>query len=81
MKDIKTILTESRTQPKEIKDYVKSWLKQPDNEREMNEVLEAIVEGMNAALDYRTDDGYMDNNRQEYNKASDVLETFIGKIE
>ena len=81
MKDIKTILTESRTQTKDVQNYVKSWLKQPDNEKEMNEVLEAIVDGMKDALDYRTDEGYMDKNRPEYNKASDVLETFIEGIE
>jgi len=70
-------LNESQTPNRDIENYVKSWLKYPINSREMYEVLGAIVNGMKAALDYRTDEGYMDQNRREYNIASDVLETFI----
>ena len=70
-------LNESRTSNREIEHYIESWLKYPIDSKEMYEVLGAIVSGMKAALDYRTDEGYMDQNRREYNIASDVLETFI----
>ena len=74
-------LNESRTPNKDIENYIKSWLKYPSNSREMYEVLGAIVNGMKAALDYRTDEGYMDQNRHEYNSASDYLDDFIGHCE
>ena len=79
MKDIRTILTESATQPKEIQNYIKSWLKQPSNEKEMQEVLNAIIDGANEAYDYRTDEDYKSGDRN-YEKASEVLKNFINGI-
>ena len=70
-------LNESRTPNSDIEHYVKSWLKWPSNSREMYEVLGAIVNGMKGAYAYREDEGYMDQNTKEYNKASDVLKIFI----
>jgi len=70
-------LNESRTPNREIENYVNSWLKWPSDSREMYEVIGAIVSGMKGALDYRTDESYMDQNTKEYNKASNVLERFI----
>lgn len=72
-------LNESRTPNSNIEHYVKSWLKYPSDPREMREVLNAIVNGMKGAYAYREDEGYMDQNRREYNMATDILETFIDK--
>lgn len=43
----------------------------------MYEVLNAILNGMKGAYAYREDEGYMDQNREEYNEASDYLDDFI----
>lgn len=40
-------------------------------------ILDAIVSGMKAAYAYREDEGYMDQNSHEYNRASDYLDDFI----
>lgn len=74
-------LNESRTSNREIENYVKSWLKWPSDSREMYEVLNAIVNGMKGAYAYRTDEGYMDQNRREYNRASDYLDDLIERCE
>jgi len=43
----------------------------------MYEVIDAIISGMKDAYAYREDEAYMDQNSHEYNRASDVLKTFI----
>ena len=74
-------LNESRTPNRDIENYVKSWLKWPSNPVEMRGVLSAIVNGMKDAYAYREDEGYMDQNTREYNRASDILEDFIEQCE
>ena len=74
-------LNESRTPNRDIENYVKSWLKWPSNPVEMRGVLSAIVNGMKDAYAYREDEGYMDQNIREYNRASDILEDFIEQCE
>ena len=81
-KEVKKALTnselnESRTPNRDIENYVKSWLKQPSNPVEMRGVLSAIVNGMKGAYAYREDEGYMDQNTREYNRATDILDDFI----
>ena len=80
MRDIRAILTESATQPKEIQNYIKSWLKQPSSEKEMHDILSAIVEGAKEAYDYRSEDGY-DTGDRNYDKATSVLKNFLDGIE
>ena len=70
-------LNESETPNRDIENYVKSWLKWPSNPVEMRGVLSAIVNGMKGAYSYREDEGYMDQNTEEYNEASDYLDDFI----
>ena len=43
----------------------------------MYEVLNAILNGMKGAYAYREDEGYMDQNTREYNRATDILDDFI----
>lgn len=74
-------LNESRTPNRDIENYVKSWLKQPSNPVEMRGVLSAIVNGMKGAYAYREDEGYMDQNTREYNRATDILDDFIEQCE
>jgi hypothetical protein len=74
-------LNESRTPSRDIENYVKSWLKWPSDPEEMYEVLNAIVSGMKDAYAYRTDEGYMDQNRHDYNRASDYLDDLIEHYE
>ncbi len=74
-------LNESRTPNKDIEHYIKSWLKYPSDPIEMYEVINAIVMGMKGAYAYREDEGYMDQNRPEYNRASDYLDDFIDHCE
>ena len=81
-KEVKKALTnselnESRTPNRDIENYVKSWLKWPSNPVEMRGVLNAIVNGMKGAYAYREDEGYMDQNTREYNRATDILDDFI----
>ena len=85
-KEVKKALTnselnESRTPNRDIENYVKSWLKQPSNPVEMRGVLSAIVNGMKGAYAYREDEGYMDQNTREYNRATDILDDFIEQCE
>ena len=85
-KEVKKALTnselnESRTPNRDIENYVKSWLKQPSNPVEMRGVLSAIVNGMKDAYAYRADEGYMDQNTREYNRATDILDDFIEQCE
>ena len=70
-------LNESRTPNRDIENYVKSWLKWPSNPVEMRGVLSAIVNGMKGSYAYREDEGYMDQNTREYNRATDILDDFI----
>ena len=74
-------LNESRTPNRENENYVKSWLKYPSDPVEMYEVINAIVSGMKGAQAYREDEGYMDQNRHEYNRASDYLDDLIDHCE
>ena len=74
-------LNESRTPNRDIENYVKSWLKWPSNPVEMRGVLSAIVNGMKGAYAYREDEGYMDQNTREYNRATDILDDFIEQCE
>ena len=74
-------LNESETPNRDIENYVKSWLKWPSNPVEMRGVLSAIVNGMKGAYSYREDEGYMDQNTQEYNRATDILDDFIEQCE
>lgn len=74
-------LNESRTPNSDIEHYVKSWLKWPSNPEEMYEVINAIVNGIKGAYAYREDEGYMDQNRHEYNRASDYLDDLIEHCE
>ena len=85
-KEVKKALTnselnESRTPNRDIENYVKSWLKWPNNPVEMRGVLSAIVNGMKGAYAYREDEGYMDQNTREYNRATDILDDFIEQCE
>ena len=85
-KEVKKVLTnsklnESRTPNRDIENYVKAWLKWSSSPEEMYEVLGAIVSGMKAAYAYREDEGYIDQNSHEYNRASDYLDDFIGHCE
>ena len=85
MKDIKDMLNqglnESRTGTRQIAAYLESWTKQPDDQREMQELLDAIVNGLKAGLDYREDPKYLDDMEDKYKKATDVLKTFVGQLE
>ena len=74
-------LNESRTPNRDIENYVKSWLKWPSNPVEMRGVLSAIVNGMKGSYAYREDEGYMDQNTREYNRATDILDDFIEQCE
>ena len=74
---INSELNESRTPNRDIENYIKSWLKWPSNPVEMRGVLNAIVNGMKGAYAYREDEGYMDQNTREYNRATDILDDFI----
>ena len=47
----------------------------------MRGVLSAIVNGMKGAYAYREDEGYMDQNTREYNRATDILDDFIEQCE
>ena len=76
MKDIRAILTESATQPKEVQNYIKSWLKQPSNEKEMDEILSAIVDGAKEAYNYRSDEEYNSGDKN-YDQATYVLRNFL----
>lgn len=74
-------LNESRTSNREIENYIKSWLKQPINSREMFEVIGAIVNGMKGAYAYREDEAYMDQNTRHYTIASNILKEVIDLLE
>ena len=65
-------LNESRTSNRDIENYIKSWIKWPSDSKEMYEVLNAILNGMKGE-----DEGYMDQNTREYNRATDILDDFI----
>ena len=80
MKDIKEFLNESRTNAKEIAAYLESWVKSPADQREMYNVLGAVVEGLKAGLAYREDPEYVDEMDEKYKKATDVLNTFVGQL-
>ncbi len=47
----------------------------------MYEVIDAIISGMKGAYAYREDEAYMDQNTEEYNKASDYLDDLIDHCE
>ena len=78
---INSELNESRTPNRDIENYIKSWLKWPSNPVVMRGVLSAIVNGMKGAYAYREDEGYMDQNTREYNRATDILDDFIEQCE
>ena len=80
MKDIKEFLNESRTGAKQIAAYLESWVKGPADQREMSDVLDAVVEGLKAGLAYRDDPEYLDDLDDKYKKATDVLKTFVGQL-
>ena len=80
MTSLKDYLTESRTNTREIIHYIESWSKQPFTSKEMYDLLGAITEGLKKGLEYRVDPKYIDEDDKEYNKASDVLKTFIDQL-
>lgn len=80
MKNLIDTLNESRTNTKQIAEYVCSWLKQPADDRDMYEVIGALVQGCKDAYDYRTDPKYFDEDDKKFNKASDVLKTLIDQM-
>jgi len=80
MRDIKLILTESKTTPDEVQHYLESWLKQPQKSKEMYDIIGAIVQGAKDAYEYRTDSRYADSNNTEYDKASEALKKFIDQL-
>ena len=80
MKSLTDILNESRTDNRQITAYVCSWLKQPMNDKEMYDVIGAIVKGCRDAYDYRTDPEYFDESDKKYNQASDALKTLIDQM-
>ncbi len=84
MQDIKEMLNqslnESRTDTKQIAAYLESWVKGVPDQREMYNVLGAIVEGLKAGLVYREDPEYLDDMDDKYKKATDALKTFVGQL-
>lgn len=79
MKNLKDTILESRTSPKEIKNYIKSWLKMPIKEVEMDDVIYAINEGIEEAIKERRDNEKY-NTENSYNKATDILEYFFKEL-
>ncbi len=70
-------LNESRTPNSDIENYVKSWLKYPQNPQEMQGVIDSIIDGMCGAYAYREDEGYADQNTIQYTNASKYLKNII----
>lgn len=79
MKSLKNTILESKTTPEEIKNYIKSWLKMPIKEIEMNDVIYAISEGIEEAVKERRDNEKY-NTAKSYNKATDALEYFFKEL-
>lgn len=79
MKNLKDTILESKTSPEEIKNYIKSWLKMPIKEIEMNDVIYAISEGIEEAIKERRDNEKY-NTANSYNKATDALEYFFKEL-
>ena len=84
MQDIKDMLSqslnESRTDTKQIAAYLESWVKGVADQRDMYNVLGAVVEGLKTGLAYREDPEYIDDVDDKYKKATDVLKTFVGQL-
>ncbi len=85
MQDIKELLNQSLNESfagaRQITAYLESWTKQPDDQREMQEILDAIVKGLKVGLAYREDPEYIDRMDSKYKKATDALKTFVGQLE
>lgn len=81
MKNLIDYVTESKTTPKQIKEYEISWLKFTSNEKEMKEAIEAIKDGLLGAYEYRTDPQYESDMDSRYVKATKLLKEFIDKLE
>lgn len=79
MKSLKNTILESKISQEEIKNYVKSWLKMPIKEIEMNDVIYAITEGIEEAVKERRDNEKY-NTAKSYNKATDILEYFFKEL-
>jgi len=80
MRDLKDVLNESRTNPKEIANYLESWVKQPADQKDMYIILGAITEGLQRGLAYREDPAYIDKMDDKYRKANEALKTFVGQL-
>ena len=81
MKNLIDYVNESKTTPKQIKEYEISWLKFTPNEKEMKEAIEAIKAGLLGAYEYRTDPQYESDMDSKYVKATKLLKEFIDKLE
>ena len=79
MKNLKEYINESNIRPQDITNYIESWLKDPMKTKDMQIVLDAIIQGAKAAYEYRTDPKYLDDNKQ-YAEASEVLAKFIEQL-
>lgn len=81
MKNLTDFIGESKTTPKQMKEYEISWLKFVSNEKEMKEAIDAIKEGFLAAYEYRTDPQYESDMDRKYVAATKLLKEFIDKLE
>ena len=79
MKNLKEYINESNIRPQDITNYIESWLKDPMKSKDMQIVLDAIIQGTKNAYEYRTDPKYLDDNKQ-YAGASEVLAKFIEQL-